>query len=95
MMANPNLTGHASQKLPPDAFLVPEEDARNVLQTLRQICDIRSGGEDTKLFAALLRAQGSDAQAELFDYLDGLSTKDLARLVVRMERRLKRRGIMI
>jgi hypothetical protein len=90
MTANPNLTGLFGEKSLQKAFVVPEEDAGMVLQTLRQICDIRSGGEDKKLFLAFLRAEGRDAQAELFDYLDGLSTKEIERVMVQMERRLKR-----
>ncbi len=90
MIANPDLIGLIAQKSPQEAFLVPEEDGSIVLRTLRQICDIRSGGEDKKLFVALLRAQGGDAQAELFGYLDGLSTKEIERVMVQMELRFKR-----
>ncbi len=69
---------------------MPEEDRERVLLCLREIRDLRNGGEDMNLFLALLRTQGSDEQAGLFEYLDSLSNKEIEQGIRDLELRLKR-----
>ncbi len=89
MMENPNRADPSVGKSFQEAFIVPEEDAGIVLRTLRNIYEIRNGGEDKALFAALLRAQGGEAQAELFEYLDRLPSHEIERVMAQMERRIQ------
>ncbi len=88
MDANPNTASLSLYRTCQETCLVPEENTGIVLQTLRQICEIRKEAENKNLFKAFLRARGVDAQAVLFDYLNGLPTHDLERALAQMERRI-------